>query len=76
MAKTKFAVDPTIMKTLSKTDTTFKCRVTAIGALAGAVFGLAAYFICKCAVKQGRLEYDVVLDVVHDGACAAKDGES
>lgn len=76
MAKAKFDIDPKIMKVLSKTDNTFRFKSAAIGALAGAVLGFTVYFICKNAVKQGRLEYDIVLDVVHDGACAAKDGES
>lgn len=69
-------MDPKVKKSLNKTDNQFMGICAVAGAFMGVSLGIFGYFVCKSAVKQGRLEYDVALNVANGGACAAKNGES
>ena len=69
-------IDPKVKKTLNKTDNQFMGICSLAGAFMGVSLGIFTYLVCKNAVKQGRLEYDVALNVAQGGACAAKNGES
>ena len=64
-------IDPKVKNAVNKTDNKFMGVCAVAGAFMGVSLGIFTYFVCKSAVKQGRLEYDVALNVANDGACAA-----